>query len=239
MAISDESSSTVSSIRTSEDVQSFNFVHDNLNMKITSQLLDGLNHVRWAQSAKLFVGGRRKIEFLLGTEKEPAESDLKYAKWLSDDSIVRTWLINSMQPTISAGYLFTNNVHLIWESLCKVYSQRKNNGRIFQLSNEIENFKQGISPDFEYARVHLLDKTPFPTLEEAHAYCLSDQSRRSPMPPISGIPSETSAMAVRYAYLVPLLVHSQTSQTSSPSLSPLPVASGNSRLPRKKCDYCG
>ncbi|KAF6163998.1 hypothetical protein GIB67_028702, partial [Kingdonia uniflora] len=130
-------SSTVSSIGTSEDVQSFNFVHDNPNLKITSQPLDGFNYVRWAQSVKLFVGGRGKIRFLLGTEKEPAKSDLKYAKWFSDDSMMRNWLINFMQPTISAGYLFTNNAHLIWESLHKVYSQRENNARIFQLSNEI------------------------------------------------------------------------------------------------------
>ncbi|KAF6137482.1 hypothetical protein GIB67_027869 [Kingdonia uniflora] len=92
------------------------------------------------------------------------------------------------------------------EWLCaQVYSQREKNARIFQLSNEIENFKQASAPsenvpipptaaeiyakivekirvfqflaglnlDFEYARVHLLDRTPFPTLEEAHAYCLS------------------------------------------------------------------
>ncbi|KAF6171657.1 hypothetical protein GIB67_042172, partial [Kingdonia uniflora] len=185
------------------------------------------------------------------------------------------------------------------ESLRKVYSQRENNARFFQLSNEIENIKQitqtlgmyyarlrssweelfhydsfiewlasapskkilippmiveiyakivektrvfqflaGLNLDLEYARVHLLDKTPFPTLEEAHAYCLSDQSRRSSMPPISGIPSETSAMAVRYAYPAPSSVPSQTSHTSSPSLFPLPAASDNSRPPRKKCDYC-
>ncbi|KAF6141988.1 hypothetical protein GIB67_037956 [Kingdonia uniflora] len=202
--------------------------------------------------------------------------------------------------TISAGHLFTNNAHLIWESLRKVYSQLENNARIFQLSNEIENFKQGtqtlgmyyarvrlsweelshydsfiewpasapsekvpipptvaeiyakivektrvfqflagLNPDFEYARVHLPGRTLFPTLEEAHAYCLSDQSRRSPMPPISGIPSETSTMAVCYAYPAPPSVPSQTSHTSSPSLSPLLAASGNSRPLRKKCDYCG
>ncbi|KAF6156671.1 hypothetical protein GIB67_017807 [Kingdonia uniflora] len=177
-----------------------------------------------------------------------------------------------MQPTISTEYLFTNNAHLIWKSLHKVYSQRKNNTKIFQLSNEIENFKHDtqtlgmyyarlrlsweelshydsfiewpdsaprLNPDFEYARIHILDRTPFPTLEEAHAYCLSDQSRRSHMLYISKIPSETSAMAVRYAYPVPPSVPSQTSQTSPPSLSPLPTASGNSRPPRKKCDYCG
>ncbi|KAF6134623.1 hypothetical protein GIB67_022910 [Kingdonia uniflora] len=181
-----------------------------------------------------------------------------------------------------------------------VYSQRENNARIFQLSNEIENFKQGtqtlgmyyarlrssweelshydsfiewpasapsekvhipptatkiyakivektqvfqflagLNLDFEYARVHLLDMTPFPTIEEAHAYCLSDQGRRSLMPPISGIPSETFAMAIRYAYPAPPSVPSQTSHTSSPSLSPLPTASSNSRPSRKKCDYYG
>ncbi|KAF6146715.1 hypothetical protein GIB67_009001 [Kingdonia uniflora] len=52
------------------------------------------------------------------------------------------------------------------------------------------------------------------------------ESRQSPMPPISGILSETFAMAVCYAYSIPPSVPSQTSHTSSPSLSPLPAASG-------------
>ncbi|KAF6135081.1 hypothetical protein GIB67_040392 [Kingdonia uniflora] len=95
--------------------------------------------------------------------------------------MVRTWLINTMQSTISARYLFTNNAHLIWESLRKIYSAEiyakiVDKTRVFQ-------FLAGLNPDFEYARVHLLNRIPFPTLEEAHAYCLSDQSRRSPMPP--------------------------------------------------------
>ncbi|KAF6151160.1 hypothetical protein GIB67_037368 [Kingdonia uniflora] len=59
------------------------------------------------------------------------------------------------------------------------------------------------------------------------------------MPPISGIPLETSAMAIRYAYLAPPSVHSQTLHTLSPSLSQLPAASDNSRPSRKKYDYCG
>ncbi|KAF6151074.1 hypothetical protein GIB67_042409 [Kingdonia uniflora] len=224
------------------------------------QLLDGLNYVRWAQSVKLFVGGRGKIGFLLGTEKEPVKSDPKYAKWFSDDSMVRTWLINSMQSTISAGYLFTNNAHLIWESLRKVYYKRENNARIFQLSNEIENFKQGTQTlGMYYARLRSSweelshydsfiewpasapsDKVPIPpTAAEIYAKIVEKtRSRRSPMPLISGIPSETSVMAIRYAYPAPPSVPSQTSHTSSPNLSPLPTASGDSHPSRKKCDYC-
>ncbi|KAF6150367.1 hypothetical protein GIB67_034066 [Kingdonia uniflora] len=88
-------------------------------------------------------------------------------------------------------------------------------------------FLAGLNPDFKYTRVNIFDRTPFPTLEEAHAYFLSNQSRRSPMPPISGIPSEASVMAVHYAYSAPPSLPSKTSHTSSPSLSPLLTASAS------------
>ncbi|KAF6144432.1 hypothetical protein GIB67_024659 [Kingdonia uniflora] len=182
-----------------------------------------------------------------------------------------------MQSTISAGYLFTNNAHLIWESLRKgtqtlgMYYARlrlsweelshydnliewpasalSENVHILPMAAEIYakiiektqvfQFLAGINPDFEYARVHLLDRTPFPTLEEVHTYCLSDQSHLSLIPAISGIPSENSVMVVRYVYPAPPSVPSQTLHTSSPSLFPLPAAPGISRPSRKKCDYCG
>ncbi|KAF6155895.1 hypothetical protein GIB67_039226 [Kingdonia uniflora] len=183
-------------------------------------------------------------------KKKLAESDPKY------DSMVRTWLINSMQPTISAGCLFTNNAHLIWESLRKgtqtlgmYYARHRSSWEELShydsfiewpASTPSENVLTPPTAAEIYAKiVEKTRVTHFPTLEEAHAYCLSDQSRRSPMPPISGIPSETYVRVVRYAYPAPPSVPSQTSHTSSPSLSPLPAPSGNSRLPRKRCNYCG
>ncbi|KAF6163513.1 hypothetical protein GIB67_002518 [Kingdonia uniflora] len=64
-------------------------------------------------------------------------------------------------------------------------------------------FLVGLNPNFEYARVHLLDRAHSPTLEDAHAYCLSDKSRRSPIPLISRIPWETSVLAIHYDYPTP------------------------------------
>ncbi|KAF6136619.1 hypothetical protein GIB67_016075 [Kingdonia uniflora] len=262
MAIGDDSSSSssliVSSIGTSEDVQSFNSVHDNPNLKITSQLLDGLNYVRWEQSIKLFVGGRGKIEFLLGTEKNlqnqirSMQSGSRMIRWIFQLSNE----IGNFKQGIQSLGIYYARLRLSWEELshydsfiewpasapsenipipptaAEIYAKIVKKTRVFQ-------FLAGINPDFEYARVYLLDRAPFPTLEEAHAYCLSDKSRRSPMPSIFGIPSETSTMAIRYAYPAPPSVPSQTSHTSSPSLSQLPGASGNSRPLRKKYDYCG
>ncbi|KAF6165589.1 hypothetical protein GIB67_021859 [Kingdonia uniflora] len=194
------------------------------------------------QFVKLFVGGLGKIRFLLGTEKEPA---LKYAKWFLDDLMVRTWLINSMQPTISAwvlrlwgcimrdfdrvgkNYLIMialssgqlasapSEKVLIPPTTTESYAKIVEKTRVFQFLVEL-------NPDFEYAQVHLLDGTPFLTLEEAHAYCLSDQSRRSPMSPISGIPLKT----FYYGYPLPLSVpcESPIPPLVSPSVShPLQV----------------
>ncbi|KAF6164263.1 hypothetical protein GIB67_010233, partial [Kingdonia uniflora] len=147
---------------------------------------DGLNYVRWAHAVKLFVGGREKIRFLLGTEKELAKSDPKY----------------SLSERI--------------------------NVRIFQLSNEIRNFKQGTQTlGMYYARLRLSweelshydsfiewlasapsENVPIPpTAVEIYVKIVEKtRSHRSPMPPISGIPSETSAMAAHFIYLAPPLV---------------------------------
>ncbi|KAF6171298.1 hypothetical protein GIB67_036966 [Kingdonia uniflora] len=179
------------------------------------------------------------------------------------------------KSTISAGYLFMNNAHVIWESLRKgtqtlgmyyarlrssweelshynsfiewlasalsekiptppmgveIYAKFVKKTRVFQ-------FFTGLNPDFEYARVHLFDKIPFPTLEEAHAYCLFDQSCRSSMPHIFGIPSETFVMAVRYAYPVPPSVPLQTSHTSHLTFLYYPQLSAT-LAPRGRSDYC-
>ncbi|KAF6162674.1 hypothetical protein GIB67_013288 [Kingdonia uniflora] len=219
--------------------------------KPPEQLLDGLNYVRWAQFVKLFVGGHGKIGFLLGTEKEPAELDLKYAKWFSDDSMVYSQRENNArifklfneignfkQGTQTLGMYYAR-LRSSWEKLShydsfiewlasapsekvpipltttKIYAKIVEKTQVFQ-------FLVGLNPDFEGICI------------------LSLRSELSvTMPPISGIPSETSAMAIHYAYPAPPSVPSQSSHTSSPSLSPLPTASGNFRFSRKKCDYCG
>ncbi|KAF6173996.1 hypothetical protein GIB67_039947, partial [Kingdonia uniflora] len=210
MAIGDESSSIISSIGSSEDVQSFNYVHDNLNLKIISQLLDNLSYVRWAKSVKLFVG-------LPWKDKGTQTLGMYYARLRSSweklshyDSFIE-WPTSAPSKYVPTLPLAT-----------KIYAKIVEKTRVF-------HFFVGFSPDFEYARVHLLDMTLFPILDEAHAYCLSDQSRRLPIPHISRIPLETFTMAVRYAYPTPPLVPLQTSHTSSPSLSPLPAVFGNSR----------
>ncbi|KAF6160171.1 hypothetical protein GIB67_016607 [Kingdonia uniflora] len=61
----------------------------------------------------------------------------------------------------------SENIHPPPTTAAEIYAKIAEKTRVFQ-------FLAGLNPDFEYAQVHLLDRTPFPTPKEAHAYCLSD-----------------------------------------------------------------
>ncbi|KAF6136038.1 hypothetical protein GIB67_006930 [Kingdonia uniflora] len=49
----------------------------------------------------------------------------------------------------------------------EIYAKIMVKTRVFQ-------FLIGLNLDFEFEQVDLLDRTPFPTLEEAYTYCLFD-----------------------------------------------------------------
>ncbi|KAF6174820.1 hypothetical protein GIB67_010646, partial [Kingdonia uniflora] len=76
------------------------------SLQITTVKLDGSNYPVWAQSAKLAIVGRGKINFITSTKDPPIVTDPTYAKWMADNAIVISWLIHSMQPSISVGYMF-------------------------------------------------------------------------------------------------------------------------------------
>ncbi|KAF6168352.1 hypothetical protein GIB67_018192 [Kingdonia uniflora] len=174
---------------------------------------------------KLFVGGREKIRFLLGTKTEPEELDPKYAKWFLD-SMVRTWLINSMQPKIFAGYLFADNAYLIWESFFKgTQTMGMYYSKLRSSWEEVSHYDSFIN---SRASAPSTEVPTLPTAIEIYAKIV-EKTRvfqfLTGLNPDFEIPSETSAMIVCYAYMVLSPVPLQTSQTSSPSISPLPAAS--------------
>ncbi|KAF6147631.1 hypothetical protein GIB67_031622, partial [Kingdonia uniflora] len=111
-------------------------------------LLDDLNYVRWAQSVKFFVGGREQIGFLPGTEKESTKSDPNFIEWLASAPSEKV----PIPPTAA-----------------EIYAKIMEKTRVFQ-------FLAGLNPDFEYARVHLLDRTSFSTLEETRILSLRSES---------------------------------------------------------------
>ncbi|XP_059663889.1 uncharacterized protein LOC132309614 [Cornus florida] len=91
----------------------------------------------------MFIGGKGKIGYITDSEKEPAESEKAYPQWFADNTMVMSWLVNSMQLNIAVSYMFMKTAKQIWDSVQRTYSQRQNNARIFQLGQDITRISQG------------------------------------------------------------------------------------------------
>ena len=75
------------------------------NLSITSHKLNGSNFLQWSQSVKLFVRGKGKFGYLSGSTKKPKADDEGFERWESENSMIMSWLINSMEPEVGGTYL--------------------------------------------------------------------------------------------------------------------------------------
>lgn len=95
--------------------------------------LDGTNFLTWSQFTKISIWGRDKWGSITGETKAPMLDDLAYVKWVAEDSLVMSWLIHSMEPSISKTCLFLLSVKAIWASLVRTYSKESHIGLVYKL----------------------------------------------------------------------------------------------------------
>lgn len=67
--------------------------------------MNGYNFLCWSQSVRMYIRGRGKIGYLARKKPTPTKEDLTYATWDAENSMVMTWLVNSMDEDISSNYM--------------------------------------------------------------------------------------------------------------------------------------
>ena len=114
----------LNSITTTDHLQTYS---------ITSHKLNGSNFMEWSQSVKLFVQGRGKFGYLSGTTIRPdAKEDLiGYNTWEAENSMIMSWLVNSMETSLGRTYLFLPSASAIWMAARETYLDLGNAGQLF------------------------------------------------------------------------------------------------------------
>jgi len=91
---------------------------------------------------KLVIDGRGKLSHLNGEVSKPAADDLNLKTWISENSLVIAWLINSMEPGIGKPRLFLPTTKGVWEAIRDMYSDLENSSQIFYLKSKLWRSKQ-------------------------------------------------------------------------------------------------
>ncbi|KAA8531126.1 hypothetical protein F0562_005835 [Nyssa sinensis] len=94
----------------------------NPTLHISQVKLDGNNYLSWSRACLLSIDAGL-YDYVTGTLKEPTSIDPTVRQWWLINSLVMLWLLNSMQPHISRGFLFLKTAYEIWTVAVQTYSQ--------------------------------------------------------------------------------------------------------------------
>ena len=67
--------------------------------------LNGTNYAIWSQIMEMYISGRDKLGYINGDLSQPTPIDQTFRQWRTENSIVKGWLINSMEPYLIGNFI--------------------------------------------------------------------------------------------------------------------------------------
>jgi hypothetical protein len=122
------------------------FLHPNENpsLVLVTPPLSGSNYHSWSRSMTMALKSKYKLHFVTGSLPRPLDDDLDSLAWDRCNTMVMSWLNNSVDPEISQSILWMDTASEIWQDLKDRFYQ----GDVFRISDiqeEIYTLKQGDS----------------------------------------------------------------------------------------------
>lgn len=118
-------------------------------ISIVTPSLNNQNYHSWSQSVKVSIRSKNKLGFLGGTLSRPNNSDRTTLAWDRWNTMVMTWITNSIESEIAESILWMDTVHKIWKELQDRYHQ-DDIFRVLDLQEEIFTLRQGDSSITQY-----------------------------------------------------------------------------------------
>ena len=93
------------------------------NILVTQPLLGMKNYHSWSRAMILALTAKKKIGFINGKITEPNPESPLHEDWLSYNTMVISWMINSMHVYVFSSIMYCQNAREIWLELQKLFSQ--------------------------------------------------------------------------------------------------------------------
>ncbi|XP_074265466.1 uncharacterized protein LOC141587902 [Silene latifolia] len=114
---------------------------DGVSAKITHVVLTGSNYTEWAKGFRNGLGAKRKLGFVDGSLKRPAEESEDLDDWSIANYTVIAWIFNTIDPTIRPSISYRDTAVELWDDIRTRFS-RGNGIKVYHLESEISDCKQ-------------------------------------------------------------------------------------------------
>ncbi|KAG7543242.1 Reverse transcriptase RNA-dependent DNA polymerase [Arabidopsis thaliana x Arabidopsis arenosa] len=122
---------------------------DSLGNTLVSEVLDGSNFSSWKIAMFVALDAKNKIVFVDGTLPRPHEFDPSFRVWSRCNSMVKSWILNSVTKQIYKSILRFNDAVEIWKDLITRFNIT-NLPRSYHLTQQIWGLQQGSMSLSEY-----------------------------------------------------------------------------------------
>ncbi|XP_019160481.1 PREDICTED: uncharacterized protein LOC109157055 [Ipomoea nil] len=116
---------------------------------VTAQLEGRSNYHPWARAMEMALRSKNKMVIVDGTMPIPNSADPRFFYWDQCNTMVLSWILRALSPTIARSVLWINTAEGIWKDLKKRFSQQ-DVFRVSEIQAEIHQTKQGASTVNEY-----------------------------------------------------------------------------------------
>ncbi|RVW54511.1 Retrovirus-related Pol polyprotein from transposon TNT 1-94 [Vitis vinifera] len=120
------------------------------HLPITAHKLNGQNYLQWSQSILMFIRGKEKDDYITGDSAAPETTASTYKKWIAENNMVMSWLVNSMTADIGENFLSFDTAKEIWDTAKETFSDKENTSEIIQIEGILHDLRQGNLTVTEY-----------------------------------------------------------------------------------------
>ncbi|KAK2967708.1 hypothetical protein RJ640_027748 [Escallonia rubra] len=98
--------------------------------------LDDTNYRLWSQVVEMYISGKDKLGHINGDLPQPQEADPTFKKWRTENAVVKSWLINSMDPKLIGNYIRFPKAKAIWDAIATTYFDGVDTSQVYDLNEK-------------------------------------------------------------------------------------------------------
>lgn len=81
----------------------------------------------------MYISGKDKLGFINSDCPLLPPADPFFRKWRTDNTIIKGWLINSLDPTLIGNFIRFPTAKSVWDAIATTYFDRSDTSQVYEL----------------------------------------------------------------------------------------------------------
>jgi hypothetical protein len=108
--------------------------------------LDSSNYGLWSQVVEMYISGKDKLGYINSDYPPPPTTNPSFRRWRTENAIVKGWLINSMDLTLTRNFIRFPIAKAIWDAIATTFFDGSDTFQVYELRRHVARLKQAGGP---------------------------------------------------------------------------------------------